>query len=315
MATRSYRGLVHRGLYGEDGKVRATYRVVLAFVAFFVSGQAGLIVAGVVGLPFSLPGVMVVTVVNMLVMAVLFYVVWVQRLDKRSLADYGIDLSSSDITWFAVAFVATLTGIGIWFLFWITTGWMSVDVVLSYENGSLTLAVLLGFVLITAGAILQDLAFLGLIFNNAIAGVRSRVDDATAAVAGGLAVTAAFFLAFHFLLGAGAAGFLPPLQAALFLVVGLAYFVAVYIYTGSLTAAMGAHAATNFRGLLYGWKALEPSLPFAIPKVLVIAGLTPLTGIVGPIPVTGLLLGFVLLAVSTRTPVLDSNASPSALQE
>ncbi|MFC6716067.1 CPBP family intramembrane glutamic endopeptidase [Natrialbaceae archaeon GCM10025810] len=308
MTPGSNRNLLRRVLHGNDGKTRATYRVVLAFVAFFASLLAGQLLISVAGLPVSLPVGAVSTMCSLLVMTVLFYGIWVRRLDRRPLEGYGIALSLSDLGQFVTGLVVTVSGIGLWYLFWIATGWMSVDVVLSYEEGSLALATLLIFVLTVADAAVQELAFLGLIFTNSIEGIQSRITDETTAGIGGLTVTGLFFIAFHFLLGAGAAGFLPPLQAAVFLFVVLVYFVAVYTYTGSLTAAIGAHAALNYSNFLFGWKQLGDTAPYALPEVLVVTGSTPLTDVIGPLPLAGLLLSFGLLALFPRTPVGESDA-------
>jgi membrane protease YdiL (CAAX protease family) len=269
---------------------------------------ASSIPAIVLGLSLSLPVNTLLNTFATVNMAVLFYIIWAQRLDKRSLTRYGIDLSGRDIGQFVVGFFVTIVGTSLWFLFWIVTGRMSVDIVLSYSGGSFVAGVLLVSVMIVAGATTQELVFLGLIFNNSMEGIQSRVGDRTVAALSGISVTTVFFAAYHFLLNTGAAGFLPPLQAALFFLIGFGYFAAVYTYTGSLTAGIGAHAGSSYSTFLYGWERIVNTASISLPKIMTVTGSTPLTEVLGPRPFIGLVVSFALLVALTRTPVVTTNS-------
>lgn len=302
------RGLVKTILRGNDGKIRATYRVGLGLVAFFGALLVSQFVVVAAGLSITLTTATLSTLLAAMILIALFYVVWAQRLDQRPLAEYGLELSPSGFGQFVAVFAITLVGFGLWYGVWAAAGQLSVDVVLSSE-GSLLIGTLLVLVQTTAGAVAQDLVFLGLIFTNSVEGLDSRVGNRTVALGGAIVATALLFVAYHFLLGAGAAGFLPPLQAIVFLLVGLGYFAAVYLYTGSLLGAIGAHAAVNFSGFVYRWEQVGTSAPFPFPELLSVSGSTPLTDVLGPAPLLGVTISFVLLVVGTRALVVNTDTT------
>jgi membrane protease YdiL (CAAX protease family) len=308
MATETNRSLLSRVLRGDDQKIRATYRVVLAFVAYILALLIARI-AVVSVLDVSILTAVILNVLSATLMGLLFYFGWVRWLDSRPLRDYGISGSVSDIGYFALTFVATIVGIGLWFGIWSATGQLSIEAPLAFEEGSLFISVVLIAVWVTGGAIVQDLAFLGLIFTNSVDGVNSRINSRVVSLISGVAVTGVFFIAYHFLFGVGLVQYLPPLQAAAFLLIGLLFFLTVYLYTNSLPAAVGAHSASNYSGFLFSWDQLaaDPSIP--VPDVFVVTGATPLTEIVGPTRLTAFLISFALIAAVTRIPVFESDST------
>lgn len=287
---------------GNDGRVRATYRVLLAYVTFFSIGLImQFITAVVLELSVTLLTLALVNTLQTLILTTLFYVVWVRQLDRRPLEEYGIDLSIDDAVWFVMAFVATLAGAGIWLGLWIGTGRMSADIVLIYEEGSLLIGILLVSVAIIMGAAIQGIVFIGLMLVNSVAGIQSRVADETVALATGVVVTGSLFVAFHFLLNVGAASFLSPLRAIVTLSAGFLYITGIYLYSGSLLAAIGAHSAVNYSVFFYGLESGADNVPISFPEVLNLMGSPPLTEVFGPLPVPGFVLSFVLLFIIAQT--------------
>lgn len=305
---------VHRNwldtvLRGNDGRIRATYRVLLAYLLFFAVGILIQVLAFVViELSVTLLTFALIITLQALMLITLFYVLWAQRLDQRPLEGYGIDVSMDDAVWFVTAFVVTLIGVGLWFGLWISTGRLSAEIALSYPDGSLFVGTIVTSVAIIMGAVAQGVVFIGLMFVNTVAGLRSRVADETVAVVNGVVITGGFFIAYHFLLNTGAASFLPTAQAIVVLSGGFLYIVGVYLYSRSLLAGIGGHSAANYSAFFYGLEGGADNAPFAWPEIINIAGSTPLTEVFGPVPVPGMALSFVLLLIIAQSPIVNSSS-------
>lgn len=231
--------------WGEsDPRLRASWRVLLAFVLFvvvtlaMVSALAGLDSLGVTLAPIEM------ATVGIPLGAVLFFAVlvpWARYIDRRPLAAYGFERSWRWLTDLVVGFLAVAIGTGLWYGVGVALGWTSVELVWAYEGGPVGLWTALMVVVWGMSGAYQATLYFGLWLTNAAEGLASRGLSPRRAVIVAWAVTAVLFVLRHTPGDLGEAGML---------LAGGTVFGAMYVQSGELALPIGAIGWGNFVNLV-----------------------------------------------------------------
>lgn len=290
------RNIANKVLRGRDGKIRALWRVLLGVPVYFVLFILILSLLPQVDIQPPILSATAPPIIHALLFTAIFVFVWSRHLDATQLSSYGIPGIGGFLKQITTGFLLTFLGFGVWYGVLVASGWMQFRIVLEYPEGSFAVAAVVASVSVLLGAWTQDVLYLGIIFRNSAEGLTSRLDDSTGVIVGAFLVTAAIFLGYHFILGIGATTFLPPLEAAIFLLVGIAFLLAVFIRTESLPMAAGAHGAINLvPGFIFARAPIRDAPSFAVPRLFAVDGTSPLPELVSTAPVVEVTLAYLIL--------------------
>lgn len=233
------------GWGGQDTRVRATWRVLLAMPFLWVL-TGGVLAGNLQSAVGVLPGAGATGggVTQSLLHAGFFLAalgVWARSLDRRPLSAYGVSASPRWVRDGTVGFVAVLVGFGAWRGGTAALGGTSVTVAPSVPQGSVLLGVIAPFVALVLHAAVQQVVFFRVILKSAAEGLHSRGVGAVAAVAGAVPVAVLLFVVMH-----GQAG---PLRL-LDLAVAGGIFGLLYLHTGELALGIGAHFGALSGGIV-----------------------------------------------------------------
>ncbi|MFB6188038.1 MAG: hypothetical protein ABEI86_14385 [Halobacteriaceae archaeon] len=303
--TGGIRAKLHRMAYGEDNRIRATWRVLLAIPIFFVFavtwGSITQILNEALGIFAPLIGCFVAAVV----VTVLAFVVWIRRLDRRSLDEYGIHFAPSAVVELIGGFVLVLAGFAFWAGIGALGGWFSIEMTMSYSSGSLPIAVGIALVTLIFSAFPQALWYCGLIFENSKEGIQSRINDERWGTIVAIVIASFLFVAFHL----PGTDFSFAVGALLRLSV-IIYALVVYIHTDSLFFVTGTHAAVaSGQAMIFARPAYINST-MEWPVLFTVNNVAGLSNLITLVPFVPLLFAYVVLrvfiAVGDDTLRLDS---------
>lgn len=225
----------------DDTRVRAVYRVLLAFpVLWLAVGFTSVFVASMVipegatkGLRMSIGGLMQAAFV------LVALVVWARYLDRRPLSDYGTALEGEWLADAVVGFAAVLAGSAVWLGVGSAMGWATFEVAPGTPNGSLTLALVGIFVGVAVNVWVQETVFWGVALKGGAEGLANRGVDPRRAVLGAWPVAVVLYIAMH---GPTEVG------RTVNLAVVLGVYGLMYVHTGNLALSIGVHTGVNFAG-------------------------------------------------------------------
>lgn len=224
-----------------DSRVRATWRVVLAWpVLWFAAGSIGIAAAGaVVPLSLTAPATMLGFGLFQLAFSGAAVLVWARLIDRRPLVDYGFSLGSRWLLDLVVGFAAVFVGHAVWGSFAVAAGWATIELALVAGRGTLVGGLVLVFLAVLVNVVVQETVFVGVTARNAAEGLASRSVTPSRAVLGAWAVATVIFVLKH----------RPPSPERLLnLVIALGVFAALYAHTGELALSIGVHTGINFAG-------------------------------------------------------------------
>jgi hypothetical protein len=254
-----------------DTRVRATWRVLLAYPVLWLLTGGGLTVMtqdalGVIPSGSDPAGGLAQSLLHagFLVVAL---ALWARYLDRRSLADYGVSLTAR---WFLGAlggFAAVVIGFGAWFAVGAGMGRTSVTLAPSYPEGSLVVGLAILVVALALHAAVQQVVFFRVILENAAEGLHSRGVEPTRAALSALPVAVLLFIVMHTIA--------PGLRIIDVALVGAAFGL-LYLHTGNLALGTGMHF-----GALYAGSVLFVRNPAAGPSVFEVADTLP--GVLGTV--------------------------------
>ncbi|WP_255195450.1 CPBP family intramembrane glutamic endopeptidase [Halorarius litoreus] len=218
----------------EDSRLRATWRVLLAAVVLRATEPLSGVVTSALGVPGMLPrGVAQAGVFTLL------FVAWARYVDRRALADYGLEATPAWFGRVALVFAAVVAAHVVWFGVAAALGWATFTVAPAFGLGVVPDLAAVGLAL-AVNVWVQETTYQGLALRSAAEGAHARGLDAGRAVVAGLAVSVAFFVLIH-----GVAPVRMPTLAAAGALFGL-----LYVHTGELSYPVGLHLGANFAG---GW--------------------------------------------------------------
>lgn len=226
---------------GDDGRLRATWRVLLAWpVLWFAAGSVGVAAAGTrVPAGATRPARMLVVGLGLALAVALAWVAWARYVDRRPLAGYGFRPARSWPLDLVAGFAAVLVGFAAWLAVAARLDWVSVTVTPSGDGSSLAVGLAAVLVAILVNVWAQETVFHGIALRNGAEGLASRGVTQERAVVGAWVVALALFVLKH----------RPStLEAAVPLIVGLGIFGLLYVHTGELALSIGVHAGVNYAG-------------------------------------------------------------------
>lgn len=216
----------------EDPRIRATWRVLLAWPLLPLVGTLVALLMPVLGLSGMIPGG---PLQGMIFLGIL--VLWARFIDRRSLGDYGVSLS---ISWVLSLFVGFVAVVGIWSA-WHgiaeSVGWMRIEWSMAAPQGEVGLRLVGALVSLAINTWVQDAVFFGIVLVAAAEGLRSRDVEPKRAILGGWLVAAVFFTAIH-----GT----PTLLDFLGTFVSGLVFGLLYVHTGELALTIGVHWGSSY---------------------------------------------------------------------
>ena len=287
---------LRNALYGNDGRIRATLRVLPTVPLYVLSLLA--VRAGVSALGAPLENIQTY-IVQAGVLTVVFsgvFLLWSRRIDRRPLQEYGITADTDALVNFFVGAAVVITGYALWIGVSTAAGATELTLVMNYYRGAFVPAAVLISIGIVLGAFVQDLLYLALILTNSIEGISAQLSSSSVAVVGGTVVTSVVFVGYHFLLGMGVAGYLQPVEATISLLTGILFLIAVYLLSNSLAMAVGSHGAFNAaQGLLF----VRETGPVPAPTVFRVDG-SLLPSVLGTARVAESTIAFLLLLGALR---------------
>lgn len=261
----------------ENPRIRATWRVLLAWPLLPFVGSLVALVMPVLGLRGMIPGGPLQGIIFLGIL-----VLWAGFIDRRSLADYGVSLSAS---WAQRLLLGFAVVVGIWSAWHgIATGlgWMRIEWSMSAPRGDVGLRLVGALVSLAINTWVQDVVFFGIVLVAAAQGLRSRDIEPRRAVLGGWLVAAVFFTAIH--------GTPTVLDFSGTLVSGLVFGL-LYAHTGELALTIGIHWGSSYAA---GFVFPRVSTAHQGPSIFQVTELGPLAkGMEVPLvlyPVTYLLL-------------------------
>lgn len=271
----------------DDTRVRATWRVLLAYPVLWLLTGGGLTELTQNALDVIPSGADPAGGLAQSLLHAGFLVValalWARYLDRRSLADYGV---SATPRWFLDALggvAAVVIGFVAWFALGALMGRTSVTFAPSYSDGSLLLGLAILVVALALHGAVQQVVFFRVILKNAAEGLHGRGLDPTRAALAALPVAVLLFIGMHTLT--------PGLRAIDLALAGAAFGL-VYLHTGHLALGIGMHF-----GALYAGSVLFVRNPDAGPSVFAVAGRLP--GVLGTVNQYGfpkLVVAYLVLA-------------------
>jgi membrane protease YdiL (CAAX protease family) len=233
-----------RLLRGTDGRVRATWRIILGFVVFFSVSLLGRRLLT----PLSFPDVAVNgPIVPVFAVACVAVLAVGSRVDRRRVRDYGLDLdrrwwldfSAAVVT--GVLFQGLVTGLSLWTGTGRIVGRFSPGVTEGTGTGGLVVAVVATVLAFLAIGFWEELLFRAVFVRNAVEGLIGRGAAPRTAVGIAVVVSAIVFGIVHARAPPDGSTAFAVLQAT---VAGV-YFALAYVLTDSLAFPVGLHFSTN----------------------------------------------------------------------
>ena len=281
------RGRLRRALRGvEDTRLRATWRVLLAYAVLWVltggvlagnlQARVGLLPAGpepLAGLTQSLlhAGFLVVALAG-----------WARYVDRQPLSAYGVSASPRWARDAAVGVVALVAGHGLWLAFGGLVGGLSVSPTLSPPDGSWLLAAVAPALALALHAVVQQVVFFRVVLEAGAEGLHARGLTRSNALLGALPVAVLLFVVMHHL---------PSGLRVLDLAVAGGVFGLLYLQTGDLALGTGLHV-----GALYAGGVVFAAPSTAGPAVFTVAGSLPgALGVVSQYGFPRVVLAYLLL--------------------
>ncbi|WP_166377373.1 CPBP family intramembrane glutamic endopeptidase [Halorubrum sp. BOL3-1] len=249
----------------NENRVRALWRALGAFLLTVVG--AVMVLPGVLLSNFTLPPSVtgLTATVTTTVVVVIVMLIWARFVDRRPVADYGLDLNAKWLTGFGVGIGTAVIGWGTALVVDLAAGWATVSAMFVPGTGDDVLPFGIALSVFAANYLLvgiwEEIVFRGLIQTNAIEGLQNRWLSDRAALLGGVVVSSLLFGALH------------GSQATTMLALG--YWVGVgvilgsaYALTDSLAVPIGLHFATNFAfNNVYGLSSVREGTA-VLPKVI-----------------------------------------------
>lgn len=216
-----------------EARVRAVWRALLGFPLLLVPGLVVGLVVGVLGVSGMLPTGLVQAGAFLVLLAV-----FAMFVDRRPLAEYGVESSQTWVLKVLGGFVAVILGHVIWISAGSMLGWTSISGVASAPSGRpVAIAAAMGLAALAVNIWVQETVYFAVVGRAVAEGVRNRGVTARRAVLGGLVGGAVFMALSHE----------GTLQRPELLFAGLV-FGALYVQTGDLGLSIGAHLGVNFSG-------------------------------------------------------------------
>lgn len=238
---------------GEDSRLRALWRVLLAMPVILVTGAVSQVVAASLGLSgWMLVGLLQATTFALVLVA------WARYIDRRPVGEYGLTASWRWVLDSTIGFLAVLFAQSVWYGMGDLLGWTSVAVAGTAPEGTVATGLAAAFVGIGTNVWVQETAYFGLVLRNAAEGLHARSLTARHAVLGGWVVGALYVVAIH-------QGSLQ--RPGLFVVGGLAGL--LYVHTGNLALPVGFHFGVNYTG---GWVFAPASIAGERAAVFTVVG-------------------------------------------
>lgn len=216
----------------EDPRIRATWRILLAWPLLPVVGTLVALVMPVLGLRGMIPGGPLQGIIFLGIL-----VLWAAFIDRRSLADYGVALSASWARRLLLGFGVVVVVWSTWHGIASVLGWMRIEWSMSAPQGGVGLRLVGALVSLAINTWVQDVVFFGIVLVAAAEGLRSRDIDPRRAVLGGWLVAAVFFTAIH-----GT----PTILDFLGTFVSGLVFGLLYAHTGDLALTIGVHWGSSY---------------------------------------------------------------------
>lgn len=220
-------------VFGREGlRIRATWRVLMAWPLLPVVGSLVALVMPVLGLRGMIPGGPLQGIIFLGIL-----VLWAGFIDRRSLAEYGVSLSAAWAQRLLLGFAVVVGVWSAWHGIAIELGWMRIEWSMSAPQGDVGLRLIGALVSLAINTWVQDVVFFSIVLVAAAQGLRSRDIDARRAVLGGWLVAGAFFTAIH--------GTPTALDFFGTLVSGLVFGL-LYAHTGELALTIGVHWGSSY---------------------------------------------------------------------
>lgn len=237
---------ISRIVYGSTGaRPRATWRVLLAWPILWILTGA-VLAANTQVLVDTIPagpeqgGGLAQSVLHALFF-VLVLALWARYLDRRTLSEYGVTLTSRWTREFILGFGAVLVGSLVWVALKVGVGASTVEIAPSTSDGSFAWGFLIPAVALLLHAAVQQLVFFRVILKTAAEGLHSRGLGVGLAALVAVPVAVLFFVLMHEVS--------TPLRR-LDLVIAGVVFSLFYLHTGSMGLGIGAHFGALYGGSL-----------------------------------------------------------------
>lgn len=239
---------------GDDPRLRASWRVLLAWPVLPLVGVLVALVMPWLGVSGMIPGgpLQGVFFVGILL-------VWARYIDRRPLTDYGVTTTRSWLVRLLGACALVVVVWSGWHAVASTQGWMQIE--RATPTAPATVGAWLGAaVSLAVNTWVQDVVFFAIVLKAAAEGLHSREVTPRRAVLGGWLVSIAFFTMIH-----GQATLLDTINS----VVIAAVFGLLYLHTGDLGLTIGVHWGSSYAaGVLFPTQSgLGPSV-FVVSEAL-----------------------------------------------
>lgn len=223
-----------RGVFfgAAEPRIRATWRVMLAWPLLPLVGALVALVMPVLGSPGMIAGGPLQAVGLLLLL-----VPWARYVDRRSLSEYGVAASWSWVLNLVVGIVAAVVVWSGWYALASSLGWVQIEVSMTAPQDSLAFGLVGTLVSLLLNSGVQDVVFFAIVLTSAAEGLRSRDIDADRAVLGGWVVGIVFFTVIH-----GTPTVLDFVGTA----VGGAVYGLLYVHTGELALTIGVHGGGSY---------------------------------------------------------------------
>jgi membrane protease YdiL (CAAX protease family) len=216
----------------DDSRIRAIWRIILAWSLLPLVGVLVALIMPVIGLSGMIPGGPIQGIVFLGIL-----MVWARFIDRRSIAAYGVSIS---LSWLARLFVGFIVVVGVWTTWHVTAesiGWMQIEWSLSAPQGAVGLRLVGALVSLAINTWVQDVVFFAIVLVAAAEGLRNRDVEPRRAVLCGWLVAAGFFTLIH--------GTPTILDFVGTLVSGLVFGL-LYVHTGELALTIGIHWGSSY---------------------------------------------------------------------
>lgn len=223
-----------RGVFfgAADPRIRATWRILLAWPLLPLVGALVALVMPLLSSPGMIAGGPLQAVVLLLLL-----VPWARYIDRRPLSEYGVAASGSWVLNLFVGIVAAVVIWSGWYAFASSLGWVQIEVSMTAPQDSIAFGLVGTLVSLILNSGVQDVVFFALVMTSAAEGLRSRDIDANRAVLGGWGVGIVFFTVIH-----GTPTVLDFVGTAL----GGAVYGLLYAHTGELALTIGVHGGGSY---------------------------------------------------------------------
>lgn len=220
-------------IFGREGpRIRAIWRILMAWPLLPVVGSLVALVMPVLGLRGMIPGGPLQGIIFLGIL-----VLWAGFIDRRSLAEYGVSLSAAWVQRLLLGFAVVVGVWSAWHGLATGMGWMRIEWSMSAPQGDVVLRLVGALVSLVINTWVQDVVFFSIVLVAAAQGLRSRDIDPRRAVLGGWLVAGGFFTAIH--------GTPTALDFVGTLVSGLVFGL-LYAHTGELALTIGVHWGSSY---------------------------------------------------------------------